>query len=91
MCLDFNGRHAEAEPIFLKADELDPNGYFVAAHVGRHYVETAEYAAARPWLERSLSLSPTNTIAASLLKIANERLLETATNATLRSLLNRER
>lgn len=91
MCLDFTGRHAEAEPIFLKADELDPNGYFVAAHVGRHYVETAEYAAARPWLERSLRLSPTNTIAATLLKIANERLLETATNPSVRSRLDRER
>ena len=91
MCLDFIGRHAEAETIFLKADELDPNGYFVAAHVGRHYVETAEYAAARPWLERSLWLSSTNTMAASLLQIANERLLETATNSSLRFLLDRVR
>ncbi len=88
MCLDFTDRHAEAEPVFLKADELDPNGYFVAAHIGRHYVESAEYAAARPWLERSLWLSPTNTIAASLLQLANARLLETATNASLRSRLN---
>jgi O-antigen ligase len=91
MCLDFIGRHAEAETIFLKADELDPNGYFVAAHVGRHYVETADYAAARPWLERSLRLSQTNTFAATFLKIANERLLETATNASLRSLLDQVR
>ena len=91
MCLDFTGRHAEAETKFLKADELDPNGYFVAAHVGRHYVETAEYAAARPWLERSLRLSQTNTLAVSLLKIANERLLEAATNPSVRSLLDRVR
>ena len=91
MCLDFTGRHAEAETIFLKADELDPNGYFVAAHVGRHYVETGDYAAARPWLERSLRLSQTNTMAVSLLKIANERLLEAATNPSVRSLLDRVR
>jgi tetratricopeptide (TPR) repeat protein len=91
MCLDFTGRHAEAETIFLKADELDPNGYFVAAHVGRHYVETGEYAAARPWLERSLRLSQTNLVAASLLKIANARLLETATNPSVRALLERVR
>jgi O-antigen ligase len=91
MCLDFAGRHAEAENVFLQANELDPNGYFVAAHVGRHFVETAEYAAARPWLERSLRLSQNNTIAASYLKIANERLLEAATNSSVRSLLDRVR
>jgi tetratricopeptide (TPR) repeat protein len=91
MCLDFTERHAEAETVFLKADELDPNGYFVAAHVGRHYVETADYAAARPWLERSLRLSQTNAIAASFLKIANERLLEAATKPSVRSLLDRVR
>ncbi len=90
-CLDFTGRHAAAETVLLKADELDPNGYFVAAHVGRHYVETADYAAARPWLERSLRLSQTNAIAASFLKIANERLLESATQPSLRSLLDRVR
>lgn len=91
MCLDYTGKHAEAETIFLKANELDPNGYFVAAHIGRHYVETAEYAAARPWLERSLRLSQTNAIATSLLQIANERLLEAATNPSVRSLLDRAR
>lgn len=91
MCLDFTGRHAEAETIFQKADELDPNGYFVAAHVGRHYVEAGEYAAARPWLERSLRLSQTNPIAASFLQIANARLLESATNPAVRSLLEGRR
>ncbi len=91
MCLDFMGRHAEAETIFLKADALDPNGYFVAAHVGRHYVETGEYAAARPWLERSLRLAQTNTMAATLLKLTNERLLESATNPSVRVLLDRAR
>lgn len=91
MCLDFTGRHAEAETIFLKADELDPNGYFVAAHVGRHYVESGEYAAARPWLERSLRLAQTNNLATSYLRIANERLLEMATNPSVRPLLDRER
>ena len=97
MCLDFIGRHAEAEPLFLKADDLDPNGYFVAAHVGRHFVETGEYAAARPWLERSLRLAhtktntKTNTIAVNLLKLTNERMLENATNPSLRSLLDQLR
>lgn len=87
MVLDFLNRHAEAESVFLKADELDPNGYFTAAHIGRHYVEAGEYAAARPWLERSLLLfRKDNLVAAQNLKIANERLLETANNPLLQKL-----
>lgn len=87
MVLDFLNRHAEAEAVFLKADALDPNGYFTAAHVGRHYVEAGEYAAARPWLERSLNLfRKDNTIAAENLKLANERLLEAANNPLLQKL-----
>lgn len=91
MMLDFLGDHAAAEPMFLKADELDPNGYFTAAHVGKHYVDSGEYAAARPWLERSLLLFRTNEIAESNLKLANQRLLEAATNNTYRSLLDQVR
>jgi len=91
MMLDFLGDHAAAEPMFLKADALDPNGYFTAAHVGKHYVDAGEYAAARPWLERSLLLSRTNEIAESNLKLANQRLLEAATNETYRTLLDQLR
>jgi O-antigen ligase len=88
MVLDFLGDHGAAEPMFQKADELDPNGYFTTAHVGKHYVDTGEYAAARPWLERSLLLFRTNEIAASNLQLANQRLLEAATNQSTRSLLD---
>jgi O-antigen ligase len=87
MVLDFLERHDEAEPLFWKADELDPNGYFTSAHVGRHYVEAGQYAAARPWLERSLLLSrKDNNIAAINLKLANERLLEAAHDPLLQKL-----
>lgn len=87
MVLDFLNRHVEAESVFFKADELDPNGYFTSAHIGRHYVETGEYAAARPWLERSLLLfQKDNDIAAKYLKIANERLLEAAADPLLQKL-----
>lgn len=87
MVLDFLGQHAEAETIFLKADELDPNGFYTAAHVGRHFVESGEYAAARPWLERSLLLlRKDNVVAAENLKIANERLLEAASDPLLQKL-----
>jgi len=80
-CLDWLGRHEEAEPYFHQAEELDPNGYFTAAFIGRHYIETEAYAAARPWFERSLKLQrKDNDVAASYLQIANRKLLEAATN-----------
>ena len=79
MCLDTLDRFDEAEVFFNRADELDPNGYFTAAHVGWHYIQTGDYAAARPWLERSLRLErKDNTIAAFYLDFANRRLLEMA-------------
>ncbi|MEI9863264.1 MAG: tetratricopeptide repeat protein [Limisphaerales bacterium] len=56
MCLDWLERHDEAGPYFDKADALDPNNYFTAANIGWHYVQTGDYAAARPWLQRSLRL-----------------------------------
>ena len=79
MCLDRLERFDEAEPYFNKADELDPNGYFTMANVGRHYVETGDYAAARPWLERSLRLQwKSNDMAVAYLGIVKDRLLEAA-------------
>ncbi len=79
MCLDWLERFDEAEPFFQRANELDPNGYFTAAHIGRHYALKGEYAAARPWLERSLGLErEDNLIAATYLQLVRERLLEAA-------------
>jgi len=87
MMLDFLNRHDEAEKVFDRADELDPNGYFTCAAVGRHYVESGQYAAARPWLERSLRLWwKDNDIASKNLQLANERLLEAAEDPVLREL-----
>jgi tetratricopeptide (TPR) repeat protein len=75
------GQHEEAEPYFNRADELDPNGYFTAAFMGWHYVQNGQYGAARPWFERSLRLqNKDNPIAASYLQIANQKLLEAATD-----------
>jgi tetratricopeptide (TPR) repeat protein len=56
MCLDWLEKHDEAIPYFNRADALDPNGYYTAANVGWHYIQARNYAAARPWLERSLRL-----------------------------------
>jgi len=80
-CLDWLGRTSESGPWFSKAEELDPNGYFTVAQIGLHYIECSEFAAARPWFERSLHLQASdNLIAARYLQIANERLLQDATN-----------
>ncbi|MCX6922536.1 MAG: O-antigen ligase family protein [Verrucomicrobia bacterium] len=80
-CLDWLERFDKAEPYFQRADELDPNSYFVAAHIGQHYVESGNLAAAKPWFERSLRLQwQDNDIARKYLEIVNRRLLEGATN-----------
>jgi O-antigen ligase len=79
MCLDWLDRHAEAEKFFSEADALDPNGYFTAANIGWHYVQTGDYAAARPWLERSVQLQPAgNDIAQSYLELAGQKLRDNA-------------
>jgi tetratricopeptide (TPR) repeat protein len=75
MCLDYVGRHDEAFAYFEKADRLDPNGFFSAAHMGWHYVQVENYAAAKPWLERSWRLHwRDNATASTFLPIVNERL-----------------
>jgi hypothetical protein len=56
MCLDWLEKHDEAGPYFNRADALDPNSYYMTANIGWHYVQAGNYAAARPWLERSLRL-----------------------------------
>ncbi len=84
MCLDWLDRHDEAGPYFNRADALDPNGYYTAANIGWHYVQTGDYAAARPWLERSLRLHwEENGPAASYLEIANRKLAENASGQSL--------
>ena len=79
MCLDWLERHDEAEPYFNRADALDPNSYFIAANIGWHYVQAGDYAAARPWLTRSLRLQPLeNQIAQSYLELVEQKLIENA-------------
>jgi tetratricopeptide (TPR) repeat protein len=79
MCLDWLGRHAEAEPFYQQAEARDPNGYFMVANIGWHYVETGDYAAAREWFIRSLQLSSKdNVIARNYLAICESRLVARA-------------
>jgi O-antigen ligase len=79
MCLDWLDRHNEAGLYFNRADALDPNGYYTAANVGWHYIQAGNYAAARPWLERSVHLEwHGNNIARSYLDIIERKLIENA-------------
>ena len=82
MCLDWVERQKESTPYFDRAEQLDPNGYFTIANIGLHYVALGDYAAARPWFQRSLRLEwIDNPIAQNYLEIANRKLMEAATNA----------
>lgn len=81
MCLDWLDRHEEAENFFNQAEALDPNGFYTVANVGWHYVQAQNYAAARPWFERSLTLEGTdngNQIAAAYLEVVEKKLVEQA-------------
>jgi O-antigen ligase/Tfp pilus assembly protein PilF len=80
LCLDWVGRYEESAPLISRAEELDPNGYYTVAHIGWHYVQAGQYAAARAYFERSIRLqSDNNPIAWNYLEICNRRLLEAAT------------
>jgi tetratricopeptide (TPR) repeat protein len=79
--LDWLGRSSESGPFFTRAEELDPKGYYTLDLIGLHYMETGEFAAARPWFERSLALdAKNNRIGKTYLGIATERLMQDATN-----------
>ena len=79
MCLDWLDDHDKAEAFFNRAAELDPNGYYAAANIGWHYAQAGDYAAAYPWLERSIRLHwQGNDIARNYLNLVRQKLLEIA-------------
>ena len=81
MCLDHLYEHAEAFAYFDRANRMDPNSYFNNAYLGWHYSQIGDYAAAREWFIRSHSLEwQNNPVADTYLKIAENNMLENATN-----------
>ena len=79
MCLDWTGHSGESGQYFDRADQMDPNGYFTAANIGWHYVQLGNYAAAKPWFERSRHLQwKDNRMADSYLEIVRRKMLEAA-------------
>jgi tetratricopeptide (TPR) repeat protein len=56
MCLDHLREHDEAAAFYEESLRLDPHNYYLLAHMGWHLVQRGEYAAAKPWLEKSLDI-----------------------------------
>jgi O-antigen ligase len=80
-CLDWLDRTNESGPYFWRAEQLDPNNYFNMNQIGLHYVQLGDFAAARPWFERSLRLSwLDNSVAHSYSTLCVARMEEAATN-----------
>ena len=55
-CLDWIGEHKESANAFKQAEALDANGWLTQAYLGWHYFQVEDYATARQWLEKSLSM-----------------------------------
>jgi O-antigen ligase len=81
MCLDWLGHHLDAEKYYATAEKLDPNGDFIVANIGWHYLQIGDYAAARQWFIRALKLSnwKDETAKASLYQVCEPKLLQKAT------------
>jgi O-antigen ligase len=81
-CLDWLDRPQEATPYFARAEELDPNNYYNLNAIGLHYVQIGNYAAAKPWFERSIRLKwqPEENPARAHLALVTARMQEAATN-----------
>ena len=78
MCLDWRGDPVSAERFFSEAELCDPNGYYLVANLGWHYVQTRNYAAARQCFVRSLNLYGDNPTARNYLYICEPKLIEKA-------------
>jgi O-antigen ligase len=80
MCLDWLDRHAEAAKFYSDAEQLDPNGNFVVANIGWHYLQLGDYSAARQWFIRAarLSLWQNDIATSSLYNICEPKLTDRA-------------
>jgi len=77
MCLDWLGEHKASEKYYSEAELRDPNGYYLAANLGWHYVQIGDYAAARQCFIRSLSFYG-NPTARNYYNICEPKLIEKA-------------
>ena len=81
MCLDWLERHDEAETCFNHADALDPQRLFCRREHRLALRPGRRYAAARPWLKRSLKLQwDQNPTATSYLNLVEQKLRDNASS-----------
>jgi tetratricopeptide (TPR) repeat protein len=79
--LDFLEQYDQAGPLYHEADLRDPNGYYVAANLGVHYLGQRNFTAARIWLLRSLDLRrKDNAIAEKCMPVVDQELFIDAGN-----------
>ena len=78
MCLDWLGQAGAAVKYYESAEPLDPNGYFMVANIGWHFVQIGDYSMAREYFIRSLTLDSENPFARNYLKICEDKLMEQA-------------
>jgi hypothetical protein len=93
MTLDFLRRFDEAGTLMKRANELDPNGYYITAHLGWHEVQLAAnaerernyaqarefYTKAKEWFDRSLLIQyDYNDVAIRYEAIVQRKLTELA-------------
>ena len=77
ICLDWLGHPDQSVPYFQKADDLDPNGAYVAGYIGWHYFQTGDYYAAHAWAERSVQLNANdNPMGFAYVRLADRKLQE---------------
>ena len=77
MCLDWIGRHDEAQPFFVRALELDPTYYHPRAMMGWHYFQVENYEQAQKWFAESLQVNwMSNPLARVYLDLAVKRQAE---------------
>ena len=56
-CLHSLDKKLEARSYFEKAVELDPNNYYIVMMLGWHFYDARDFAAAKPWFEKSQRLA----------------------------------
>jgi O-antigen ligase len=83
MTLQWLGKTADAAAAFDRANSLDPNGYYTQILQGWFRMQLGDYAGAKSWFERSLTLKGPfeNTMAVRYLAEANRKLAEKASPA----------
>jgi O-antigen ligase len=77
MCLDWLGKHSEAEPYFLKALQMDPNHWHTRVMMGWHCFQMDRFPETRQWMEGVLSqLDGNNEMARLYLTLAEKKQAE---------------